>query len=46
MLGKLLIDKKVEGKMIHHFNINPKHEIYIVVANNKGKSIRRKVLTY
>ena len=46
MLGKLLIEKKVEGKMIHHFNINSKHEIYIVVANSKGKSIRRKVLTY
>jgi hypothetical protein len=46
MLGKLLLDKKVEGKMIHRFDINPKNEIYIVVGNSTGKSITRKVLVY
>lgn len=46
MSGKLLVDKKVEGKMIHSFNINPQYEIYIVVVNSKGRSTRRKVLTY
>lgn len=46
MSGKLLVDKKVEGKMIHSFNINPQYEIYIVVVNSNGHSTRRKVLTY
>jgi hypothetical protein len=46
MLGKLLVDKKVEGKMIHRFDINPKNEVYIVVGNSKGKSISRKILAY
>ncbi|NGY38944.1 fibronectin type III domain-containing protein [Flavobacterium sp. XN-5] len=46
MLGRLLVDKKVEGKMIHSFAIKVKNEVYIVLANSKGKSISRKVLVY
>jgi len=46
MLGRLLVDKKVEGKMIHSFAIKVKNEVYIVLASSKGKSISRKVLVY
>jgi hypothetical protein len=46
MLGKLLVDKKGEGKMIHRFTISPKNEVYIVLASSKGKYISRKVLVY
>jgi hypothetical protein len=46
MLGRLLLDKKGEAKMIHRFNIHPKHAVYIVVANSKGKSISRSILVY
>jgi hypothetical protein len=46
MLGKLLVDKKVEGKTIHCFDINPKNEVYILVGNSKEKSISPKILAY
>jgi len=46
ILGRLLLDKKGEAKMIHRFNIHPKHAVYIVVVNSKGKSISRSILVY
>lgn len=46
MLGRLLINKKRQGKMVHRFNINPKKAVYIVVASSKGKSVSRIVLVY
>jgi hypothetical protein len=46
MIVKLLLNRKVEGKMIHRFDINPQKEIYIVVGNNIGKSIISNVLVY
>jgi hypothetical protein len=46
MLGRLLFDKKGEAKMIHRFNIHPKHAVYIVVVNSMGKSISHRILVY
>jgi hypothetical protein len=46
MLGRLLLNKKREGKMIHRFSIHPKHAVYIIVATSKEKSSRKVVLVY
>jgi hypothetical protein len=46
MLGKMVLDKKVERKMIHRFMIDPKNAIYIVQVNNKEQLASRKVLVY
>ena len=44
--GRRLIDKAVDGKMIHRFVMSNKNLIYIVVASSDGKLISRKVLVY
>jgi hypothetical protein len=46
MLGRLILEKKKEGEMIHRFKINTKNAAYIVVANSNGKSKRRVLLVY
>jgi hypothetical protein len=46
MLGKMLLNKKVQGNMIHRFMIDLKNAIYIVHVNNKEKFISSKVLVY
>ena len=44
--GRMLINKKVEGKMIHPFSMRIKNEVYIVVVSSAGRSVSRKVLVY
>ena len=44
LLGKLLINKKVDGSSIHQFDVNPKYAVYIVKLTNKKKIVTRKVL--
>ena len=44
--GKLLVNKKVEGKMIHPFYMSLKNQVYIVVINNNKKISSGKVLVY
>ena len=46
MLGKVVLEKKKEGKMIHRFKINSKSAVYIVVANSNGKYTSRVLLVY
>jgi len=46
MLGKVVLEKKKEGKMIHRFKINSKSAVYIVVANSNGKYTSRALLVY
>ncbi|MGO4822579.1 MULTISPECIES: LamG-like jellyroll fold domain-containing protein [unclassified Flavobacterium] len=46
IMGKLIVNKEVDGKMIHQFTMATKNEIYIVVATNNGKTVSRKVLVY
>ena len=46
MLGRLLLTKKGAGKMIHRFNIHPKHAVYIIIATSKEKSTRKVILVY
>jgi hypothetical protein len=46
MLGRLVLEKKKEGEMIHRFKINSKNAVYIVVANSNGKSTNRVLLVY
>ncbi|MBC5839736.1 hypothetical protein [Flavobacterium muglaense] len=44
--GRRLIEKAVDGKLIHRFVMSNKNLIYIVVASSNGKLISRKVLVY
>ena len=46
MLGRLLLNKKGAGKMIHRFSVHPKHAVYIIVATSEEKSSRKVVLVY
>ena len=46
MLGKVVLEKKKEGKMIHRFKINSKSAVYIVVASSNGKYTSRVLLVY
>jgi hypothetical protein len=46
MLGRLVLEKKKKGKMIHRFKINSKNGVYIVVANSNGKYTSRVLLVY
>jgi hypothetical protein len=45
-LGRLLLNKKAAGKMMHRFSVHPKHAVYIIVATSKEKSSRKVVLVY
>ncbi|MBX9886313.1 MAG: hypothetical protein K2Y30_00075 [Flavobacteriaceae bacterium] len=44
--GKLLVNKKAEGKMIHPFDMRIKNQVYIVVVGSNKKIISSKVLVY
>ncbi|CAM4175702.1 T9SS type A sorting domain-containing protein [Flavobacterium weaverense] len=44
LLGKLLINKKVDGSSIHQFDVNLKYAVYIVKVTNKKKIVTMKVL--
>jgi hypothetical protein len=46
MLGRLLLNKKGAGKMIHRFSVHPKHAVYIIVATSEEKFNRKVVLVY
>ena len=46
MLGRLLLNKKGAGKMIHRFSVHPKRAVYIIVAATEEKSNRKVVLVY
>ena len=46
MLGRLLLNKKGAGKMIHRFSVHPKHAVYIIVATSKEKFSKQVVLVY
>jgi hypothetical protein len=46
MLGRLVLEKEKEGKMIHRFKINSNNGIYIVLANSNGKFTSRVLLVY
>ena len=46
MLGRLLLNKKGAGKMIHRFSVHPKRAVYIIVAATEEKSNRKVVLFY
>jgi hypothetical protein len=46
MLGRVVLEKKKEGKLIHRFKINSKNAVYIVVANSNGKYTSRVLLVH
>jgi hypothetical protein len=46
MLGRLILNKKGAGKMIHRFSVHPKHAVYIIVATSKEKISKQVVLVY
>ncbi|AWG20476.1 hypothetical protein FFWV33_02490 [Flavobacterium faecale] len=44
--GRRLLEKPVDGKMIHRFVMTNKNEIYIVLASSNGKLLSQKVFVY
>jgi hypothetical protein len=46
ILGRMLLNKKVQGKKIHRLLINLQNGIYIVKVNENEKSMSRKILVY
>ena len=46
LLGKRILNKNLEGKRIHRLSINSKNGVYIMVAKNLNKIMRKKIIIH
>ena len=46
MLGKRILNKKLAGQTVHYLTVQPKNQVYIVVAKSGNESTTKKVVVY
>jgi hypothetical protein len=46
LLGKQILNKNLEGKHVHRLFINSKKGMYIMVAKNLNKIMRKKIIVH